>query len=212
MSHNCCGAEKIFDLKTAQKELRKYLKSGPNKATKKLIDSIGKDIPVGKSLLDIGGGIGALQWYFLSNGATSTTDIDYSTGYIEVAKSHAAEQGWASQVNYHEGDFLELANSIEAHDFVTLDKVVCCYPDYQGLLKQALSKSKEGIALVYPLGGTIAKIISYLGRIYLRLTGNTFRPYIHPVKEIRHLIASRGFEIVSSQVSFPWHVEVYKKA
>lgn len=209
MSQNCCGANKIFDLKTAQKEHKKYLKSGPARSTRRLIEAIGAEIPVGRSLLDIGGGIGALQWHFLSNGASWTTDVDYSKGYIQVARTHAAEQGWDGRTHFHEGDFLELSSMIGAHDFITLDKVICCYPDYRGLLTMALSKSKMGLGLVYPMGGWISRSVAYLGRVYLRLTGNAFRSYIHPVKEVRALVASHGFVKVTSHLSFPWHVELY---
>ncbi len=211
MSNNCCGADKLFNLKAAKKELRKYKKTGTGKPTRTLIKAIGSANLEGKSLLDIGGGIGAIQWDFLKNGGARTTDLDYSDGYLEVAKTYAEENDWSDQSKFIQGDFLENGDTIESHDFVTMDKVVCCYPDYQGLLIKALNKCNHTVGLVYPIDGFVARMIMFAGRMYLRLTGNSFRPYIHPVASIRQLARDQGFESVHSSISFPWHVEVYRR-
>ena len=211
MSCNCCGAERLFNLKAAKKELKKYKKSGAGKPTQALINAIGSSELKDKSLLDIGGGIGAIQWNFLKNGGAKTTDMDYSDGYLEVAREYASENEWGDQTTFEQGDFLEDGDTIEKHDFVTLDKVVCCYPDYKGLLTMALSKTNHTIGMVYPLGGVIPKIVAFFAKIYLKLSGNSFQPYIHPVASIRQTVLDDGFESVHSSVSFPWHVEVYRR-
>ncbi|MCP4461155.1 MAG: class I SAM-dependent methyltransferase [Cytophagales bacterium] len=211
MSCNCCGAERLFNLKAAKKELKKYRKSGAGKPTQALIDSLNASESKGQTLLDIGGGIGAIQWDFLQNGGKQTTDMDYSDGYLEVAKSYAKENGWSDQTVFRQGDFLEEEDSIENHDYVTLDKVICCYPDYHGLLTKALNKTNHTIGMVYPMGGSIAKFVAFFVILFLKLSGNSFRPYIHPVSSIRQTVLDEGFKSVHSSVSFPWHVEVYRR-
>ena len=211
MSINCCGAERLFNLRAAKKELRKYKKSGAGKPTQALIDAIRSSVEDGKSLLDIGGGIGAIQWAFLKNGGAKTTDLDYSNGYLAVAEGYANENNWGDQTSFIQGDFLDESDVIEAHDFVTLDKVICCYPDYENLLDKALSKTRDTIGIVYPLGGWVAKMVAFFAKMYLKMSGNSFRPYIHPVASIRQLVLNNGFESVYSSVSFPWHVEVYRR-
>jgi hypothetical protein len=61
----CCGhcrdAGDFFNDKTARKELRRYKRRGPDKPTRLLIKSIRNEGADNKSLLDIGGGIGAIQ-------------------------------------------------------------------------------------------------------------------------------------------------------
>jgi len=211
MSCNCCGAERLFNLKAAKKELKKYKKSGAGKPTQALIEAMDTSELKDKSLLDIGGGIGAIQWAFLKGGGAKTTDIDYSDGYLQVAKEYAQENEWNNQTAFQQGDFLAEGDAIERHDFVTLDKVVCCYPDYKGLLAKALSKTNHTIGMVYPLGGSIAKLVAFFAKVFLKLSGNSFRPYIHPVASIRQTVLDDGFENVHSSVSFPWHVEVYRR-
>ena len=98
---HCCGADQLFNLKGAEKELKKYRKKGPGKVTTKLIELLtGHDDLAGKTLLDIGGGIGAIQWGFLENGGKYTIDVDASNGYQHVARPrlrHACRQHARSQ-------------------------------------------------------------------------------------------------------------------
>ena len=56
---HCCGAEQVFDLKEAKKQLKHYHKKGPRKTSRKLIQAIKFLSSNDKSLLEIGGGIGA---------------------------------------------------------------------------------------------------------------------------------------------------------
>ena len=210
MSQNCCGAECQFNLKGAKKQLKKYKKSGAGKVTGKLLDFFGNDLKE-KTLLDIGGGIGAIQWHFLNHGSSQTTEVDYSDGYIEVAKSYAAENNWLGKANFVQGDFLEVADAMEGHDFVSLDKVVCCYPDYKGLLNEALSKCNHTVGLVYPQDGYFSKFFNLLSEVYFKLTGSPFRTYIHPVESVRQYISDQGFEIKHRSTNFPWHIETYSR-
>src|SRR5210317_2078811 len=92
--NHCCGADRLFDLKGAKKELKKYKKKGPGKSSKRIISFIFANDTLGKSLLDIGGGIGALQWAFFKQGGIKTFDVDASLGYLNVAESYAIENGY----------------------------------------------------------------------------------------------------------------------
>jgi magnesium-protoporphyrin O-methyltransferase len=211
MTCNCCGAERIFDLKTAKKELKKYRKSGPGKPTKLLLESLTSEKMEGETLLDIGGGIGAIQWSFLENGVSGTTGVDYSNGYLEVAGSYAKEKNWDNETSFVQGDFTEVSEQVGEHTYVTLDKVICCYPDYKTLLTQALEKCQYKIGLIYPKGGPLWKFMQFWSRLYFRVTGNPFRLYLHPPAEVQQLIKKNGFKNVETTFSFPWRIEVYQK-
>jgi len=84
----------LFDQKGAEKELKKYKKKGAGKATRKLIKEMLNFELERKSLLDIGGGVGAIQWAFLKYKGNRTIDIDASQGYLKVATEYATEQGY----------------------------------------------------------------------------------------------------------------------
>ena len=97
IKEHCCGADLFFNKKTAAKEYQKYLKKGPVKATAKIIQQLEEHNLENKTLIDVGGGIGAIQWWFLEQGGMQTTDIDASSGYLKKAENHALGNGWKMQ-------------------------------------------------------------------------------------------------------------------
>ena len=207
---HCCGADKLFNLKSAQKELRSYKKKGPRKSTKKLLSLLSGYEQTGKSLLDIGGGIGAIQWEFVKKGGIKTTDVDSSSSYIFVASAYA------KQIDHHLAsfelsDFNDVHEKINRHDFVSLDKVICCYPDYEKLLGNALNKTGTALAMTMPLGGWIPNLMKQFTNIYLFLKKNPFRTYIHSPKKVHSYIESNGFRLSEKSLSFPWLVKVYER-
>lgn len=207
---HCCGADMLFDLKSAQKELRSYKKRGPRKTTKKLLALLSGYDQKGKSLLDIGGGIGAIQWEFVRNGGIKTTDVDSSSGYITVASDYAKEISH-NDANFKISDFNDVQEELDRHDFVSLDKVICCYPEYKNLLGNALNKTGTAIAITMPLGGWLSILFAQLTTIYLILRKNPFRSYIHSPKQIHNYIESSGFRLSEKALSFPWLVRVYER-
>jgi len=207
---HCCGADMLFDLKSAQKEIRSYKKRGPRKTTKKLLTLLSGYDQKGKSLLDIGGGIGAIQWEFVKNGGIKTTDVDSSSGYISVASDYAKEIKHRD-ANFKMSDFNDVHKEIGKHDFVSLDKVICCYPEYINLLGNALNKTGTALALTMPLGGWISKSLNQFTKLYLMLGKNPFRSYIHSPKQVHDFIESKGFRLSEKAFSFPWLVRVYER-
>ncbi|MBD80928.1 MAG: hypothetical protein CL840_18570 [Crocinitomicaceae bacterium] len=209
---HCEGADRLFDLKGAKKELKVYKKRGALKATRHLIELLEEESFKDKSLLDIGGGIGILQWNHLENNGRDTTGVDASSGYLNIAEEVANEKGLSDKTRFLFGDFLDVHADIPEHDFVTMDKVICCYPDYKTLIKTASSKSKELLAVSFPMDGIIAEFAQWLGIMFMKyIKNNPFRPYVHPVREIERVISESGFDLISQSRSFPWHIRVYKR-
>jgi len=207
---HCCGADLIFNAKTAKKQYTSFLKKGPAKATKKLIRQLYKN-KIGHALIDVGGGIGAIQWWFLKNGGKQTFGIDASSGYIALAQKHAAEHNLKDNTHFIIGDFITKANDLPNVDHITLDKVICCYPDFESIINLACEKSNRTISLCYPMDGFIAHFFRRFGVLFMKLRGNPFRPYIHKVSSVQALFIENGFEIKEKELSFPWHIETYVK-
>ena len=211
ITEHCCGADMFFNEKMAAKEYRKYLKKGPVKATARIIAQLSGQEVTGKSLVDVGGGIGALQWWFLQQGGAQTTDIDASSGYLQKAREHAEKNGWQDKARFVMGDCTDRYKEVGDAHFITLDKVVCCYPNFKEILAATCDKAREGVSLSYPMDGFIAQAIRNIGTLFFMLKGNPFRPYIHPVKDIRKIFAEKGFTRIAHDISFPWHVETYAR-
>ena len=211
IKEHCCGADLFFDKKTADKKYRQYLKKGPSRVTSKIIQQLEKQTIEGTTMIDVGGGIGALQWWFLANGGTKTTDIDASTGYLQQARNHAEENGWSAKASFVTGDCTEAYDQLDQPDYITLDKVVCCYPNYKEILESTCDKSEGYVSLSYPMDGFVSETINWFSAMFLKLKNNSFQPYVHPVSEIRKVFNQKGYKRVAHQLAFPWHVETYKK-
>ena len=210
IEEHCCGADQLFDQKTAKKQYKSYLKKGPSKVTKRLIEQL-KKVGAENALIDVGGGIGAIQWWFLENGGQRTYGMDASTAYTAVAKEHAEKKSWTDQAEFFIGDFTDLKENVSRVDHVTMDKLICCYPDYRAILEGAAEKANKSIHISYPMDGIIADIFRGMGVIFMKLKGSSFRPYVHKVKDLRQKLNELGFEKQEGSISFPWHVEAYVK-
>jgi 2-polyprenyl-3-methyl-5-hydroxy-6-metoxy-1,4-benzoquinol methylase len=212
IKEHCCGADMFFDKKTAAREYRTYLKKGPSRVTARIIKQLESQDVTGKTMIDVGGGIGALQWWFLHNGGTQTIDIDASTGYLSQAENHAIENDWQDKTRFFEGDCTEVYDQIENADYITLDKVVCCYPNYKEILESTCDKSISHVSLSYPMDGMIAQAIASLGGLFFMLMNNPYRPFVHPVSKIRGVFAAKGYQRIFHSKAFPWHIETYIKS
>ena len=208
---HCLDANNFFDAKTARKELKKYLRKGVANPTKKLIDMIKEKDIRGNSLLDIGGGIGAIQFELYKEGISKSTDVDASDAYLDVVKAQAHERKVINKMKFIKGDFVDVADQVEMHDIVTLDKVICCYPNVRELLTASLNKCNKYYGVIYPLDGIIANALTFFARIYFKIIKSTFRPYIHLHREVNQQIIEHGFIKSHESLSFPWKVYVYER-
>jgi magnesium-protoporphyrin O-methyltransferase len=151
---NCCpqceGVERLFDESTAASELESYRRDGAAKATRLLIQSLKNTGIAGKTLLDIGGGVGAIQHELLKAGASHATNVDASSAYLEAARRQARQEGHEEQISFHHGNFVDLAPEIEPADIVTLDRVICCYHDMPSLVGLSAARARQFYGLIFP--------------------------------------------------------------
>ena len=131
---HCQGVAQMFDEKMARRQLRHYRRKGSAKGTRQLIDAVAEGGVEGRTFIDIGGGIGAIQHDLMERGAMGGTSADASPAYLAAARREAEARGYAGRVRYVDGDFVERAGEIDPADIVTLDRVVCCYPDMPAML------------------------------------------------------------------------------
>ncbi len=207
----CAGIEEVFNNKTAVKDIKRYRKKGAGKSTQRLINALIRHKEDGLSLLDIGGGIGAIQNELLKGGLDKVISVDASEAYLKIAKSEAERQGHLEKIQYYHGDLVEVAKNIEAADIVTLDKVVCCYDDVDGILSQSLQKANKYYGIIFPKDSWPGELLPLIGNLYFKIRGIPFRAYLHSVKHIEDVVSSAGFERVFYHRSFIWLIALYRK-
>lgn len=208
---HCRDAGDFFDLKNARKELHHYKKKGPIKSTRLLIDGL-KSLEVkGKSLLDIGGGVGMIQHELFGQGLSRAIQVDASRAYLDVSRNEAAQLGYGEQTDYYYGDFVDLAPDLPFADLVTLDRVICCYPHMPELIAASTSKTKTWYGVVYPVERWYTRWGVKLVNLYFKLTKSDFRVYVHSEREIDKNICKARFKSLYKTKTFLWNIAVYEK-
>lgn len=207
----CQGIESMFDRSTAQSNLKDYRRKGAAKTTRLLEGAVIAAGVQGRTLLDIGGGIGAIQIDLLKAGAATATDVDASTAYLEAAQEESARQGLAERVQYRHGNFIDLAPEIAPADIVTLDRVICCYPDMPALVNASAARATRTYALVYPRDAWWIRKGFPLGNIFMRLRGSHFRVFVHPTAAVEAILSGLGFRRRYHGQTIFWQVAVYER-
>ena len=212
MPCNCCEiTDRAFSEAEARAELRAYRKRGPAKQTRLILEAIRSLRLKNAALLDIGGGIGILHHELLKDVAREATHVDASSAYLKEAKAEAARRGHSERVHFIHADFTDVASELPQMDLVTLDRVVCCYPDYRRLLGAAAGHTKIALALTYPRETWYLRIAFKIMSFFQRLRNDPFRVFLHPVPEMDGLLKREGLERVSLRRLFVWEMALYRR-
>jgi magnesium-protoporphyrin O-methyltransferase len=211
---SCCDQdfERLFDEREAQHDMTDWRSHGLPPPTAELIDALRADGIAGAAVLDIGGGVGMVHLELLEAGAASAVDVDASTAYLAAAKGEAERRGLADRVEYRYGDVVELAASLRGADVVALDRVICCYPDLQGLLGAAVATRPRLIGLVHPTDAAWIRASTALFNAFGRLLRRHHSFYVHRRSEIDRCLRAAGFTERHRGGGRFWKVTVYGRS
>lgn len=210
-----CGCDRgfeIFDRKSAEADLARYREHGPDRTTRMLLDLIGRDAVRDASILDIGGGIGAVDHELLGEGAARATLVDASAPSRVAARDEAARRGHLDRLAIVDGDFVARASELENADIVTLDRVICCYPDMVSLVRLSAARAGRLYGLVLPRDRWVIRLLVRLENAWQRLRGVQYRAFAHPNERVDALVREAGMRPRGEDRTFLWRVVVFERA
>lgn len=207
----CRGFDREFSPRAAARALRRYRTHGADETTQLLAAALQRCGIDGLVLLDIGGGIGALQHALLRAGVARALSVEAAAATLEAAREEAARLGFGERIDWRHGDFVELAEELPATDIVTLDRVICCYPDMPELVGRAAARARRYVGAVYPRAAWWVRLISVLENLFHRLRRCEFRVYSHAPLRIEALLRERGLRERFRRDTLVWHVVVYER-
>lgn len=79
-----------------------FAKKGPGSTTRKLSEALQDADVAGLSLLDIGGGVGPVQYALIDAGIRQVTSVDAAAAYVSAARSEAERRGRAGLIHHVE--------------------------------------------------------------------------------------------------------------
>jgi 2-polyprenyl-3-methyl-5-hydroxy-6-metoxy-1,4-benzoquinol methylase len=193
----CCNPidyRRLFSRKYASRDARRYRERGLGATSRALVDLAG-DVE-GATVLDVGGGIGAIELELLAAGAERATNVELSGGYEEAASALLTERRLSDRVDRRVADFVSEGDAVEPHDVVVLHRVVCCYPDVEALMGAAAEHARKRLVLTYPQEHLLMRLGLRVINLWLLVSGCGFRTYVHPVARILGAAEADGLRLV----------------
>lgn len=211
----CCShsnsANRFFSF-FASRYRRRFEKKGFEPSQKQLLEGLQQAGYRDAKVLEIGSGVGHLHQTLLEQGAASAVGIDLASRMVDEAQHWAEERKLAGRTDYLEGDFMEIHESLSGADVTVLDKVVCCYPDADGLVHASLKKTNRVYALTYPRNRWYIRTMMGISAFMLKLVRSDFRPYVHDPEMIEKWITETGFSKAYQNNNMVWLTQVYVKS
>jgi SAM-dependent methyltransferase len=210
---SCCAVDEQFDERVAENDLTRFRRRGPDAPTRQILAALEKvHPPSGATLLDIGGGVGAIHHGLLERGFDQAVQVDASAAYLALARLEADRLGHRGRVEFRHGDFRSVASEVPTADAVTLDRVVCCDPDYQGLLTIAAAHARGYLALSYPRDRWDVRVVVAAMNAWRAVSGRAFRVHVHPPAAMAQVLAGAGLRRRWAGGTFVWAVELFERA
>jgi 2-polyprenyl-3-methyl-5-hydroxy-6-metoxy-1,4-benzoquinol methylase len=204
-----CAAEAQFSRKVAERDLRRYRRRGADATTRLMLAELRRWPLEGRHLLDVGGGIGVISRELADNRLASATTVEASPAYLEVARREVGAQSRSSQ--FVLGDFAVIAGTLSDADVVTLDRVVCCYPDAEALLVAAAARTRQLLAFTYPRDRWYLRIMIGLENFLRRLRGKEFRAFVHAPDRMRAALEAAGLVRAAHRETLVWMLDLYRR-
>jgi magnesium-protoporphyrin O-methyltransferase len=212
---NCCTAinadtARLFSRFAGLHRLR-FRIFGLEKTQRQLIEGVRGAGLEGAELLEVGCGPGYLHRALLRLGAARATGVDLSECMLSTARAEARASGLQGRVDYRQGDFVRIADEVGEADVTLLDKVICCYPDWEALVDRSLAKTRRVYALTYPRDRLLTRLGVRSMRWGLRLAGCCYQPYLHDPRRVEACILGHGFVKSYSAQTSSWLTQVYTR-
>ena len=214
---NCCShcssMNELFDRARADKARKRYERKGPDGPTKALLGAIvATDRVAGRTVLDVGGGVGVIGAELSDRGAAAVVNVESSPEFAAVAGELARARGSGDRTRVNVGDFVALAPKLDDADIVALHRVVCCYPDYDALLTAAARRARDVVAFSFPRDRWYVRAVVGLVNLRLALAGGEFRVFVHSPAAMREVLEREGLDPVSESGTPAWRVEVWGRS
>ena len=106
---------------------------------------------------------------------------------------------------------MRLATELPDADLVALDRVVCCYPDMEGLVRVAAGHARRRLGIVMPKDQRWIRAGAVLSNRWSGFRGDPFRFHVHRTDAVLGVARSAGLEVVASHRGWFWQTLVLER-
>lgn len=211
----CCeprGYELVFGSRRAERDAARFRRRGLTWAPRRTVELYRDGVIRGRTLLEVGGGIGDLQVALLQAGIARTVGVELSDAYEPAATRLLREAGLGDRSVRLIGDFAAHPEVSGPADVVVLHSVVCCYHDAERLSAAAAARAHRHLVLSYPRETWWLCAWAVGQNLYPRLRRSDFRFYVHAQRAIRAAVAGAGLRLVHTERNWVDHLDVFARA
>jgi magnesium-protoporphyrin O-methyltransferase len=207
----CCqpprGYEKLFGARSARRDAKRYRRNGLDETAEEMVGFLRGRGVEGASVLEIGGGVGAIEVELLKAGAARAVDVELSPYYEEAARELWDDSGVGERAEYVVANVAADGTEIAPADVVVMHRVVCCYPDYDALVGAAAERAGRYLVMSFPRPRLLTRAGLGLMNVGARLLRWEYRSWVHPPAALVAAAERRGLTPV-----FAWRGRLWQLA
>lgn len=211
----CCDLrayEEEFSEKSARGDAAQYRRKGLDATARRMVDFlVGRGVS-GATVLEVGGGVGAIQIELLRAGAARAANVEIVGTYEEAARDLVREHGFEDRVERLVLDFARVGDGVAPADIVVMHRVVCCYPDMERLVRAAAAHAAHSLAMTFPPDRPWWYLFALLYNSWARITSSGFRVYVHDPSAILATASVEGLDVILDRQGFVWQTMILERA
>jgi hypothetical protein len=194
----------MFGPRVARRSLARYRKRGLDALERKMLGAIRPEQVPGARVLEIGGGIGAMQAELLTAGAGQGDVVELADAYEPFARELAREKGVDERSTFRVGDILENPDLVRPATIVVLNRVVCCSPDGVALAAVAAGLTERTLLLSFPRDRLLVRVGVRLVNGWQRMLGRSFRAFVHAPAALLAAVRAEGLRLAAHDRGRLW--------
>jgi len=211
---SCCppkGYTKLFSKRTARRDAKRYDEKGLDDTAEQMVGFLREHGVEGASVLEIGGGVGAIQLELLKAGAAHTTNLELSPEYEDTAQELVRDRGLEERVERRLGDVVQDPGLAGEADAVVMHRVVCCYPDYDALVGAAAGRARRYLVMSFPRPRWLIRAGLGAMNVGARLLRWEYRTWVHSPQALIDAAERRGLSLAAESRGRIWQVAALER-
>jgi magnesium-protoporphyrin O-methyltransferase len=166
----------------------------------------------GQTLLEVGGGIGAVQIELLRAGVSRAVSVEITGTYESSAAALLREAGVEDRVERRVLDITQAGSAVAAADIVVMNRVVCCYPRGAVLASAAAERAREVLVMTFPKRRRWTRVAVWLANLMLAAMRRQFHIFVHPPEQILRSAAEQGLRPVLNRPGIFWQLVALERS
>jgi magnesium-protoporphyrin O-methyltransferase len=206
---DCCspkGYRWVFSERNARADANRFRRKGLDPTSRRIVDYLKQRGVEGRTMLEVGGGVGAIQIELLKAGVTRAVSVELTPTYEQVALELLREAGLEDRVERRVMDFARTSSEFDSADIVIMNRVLCCYPDMPVLAGAAAAHTGEVLVMSFPKRTWWTRSVLTLGNFALWVARRQFHIFIHRPDQVLAEAERHGLRAALDSEGVFWQV------